>query len=206
MDYAVYKNIEKPNTVIIMFHGYGSNKEDLISLSPYLNTNDLEIVSLQAPENCDIGFGFQWFGNVFGGLKARYDGCVNVNNTVKNMINHIKNKYNIENKNIILMGFSQGGMVCLHHAFQEKEKYKGLIILSSMFINYDNFINKIIPGDKILACHGEIDDVIPIKNAEESYKLINQNDIEYYSIPQIGHGIDETVISHINNFIEKLNK
>lgn len=204
MEYKLYQNSKNIKTVIIMFHGYGSNMDDLLSIAPYINCNDSVIVSLQAPQKCDIGFGYQWFGNVFDGNNARYNGCLNVNQTVEYMVNEIKEKFNVTNKQIILCGFSQGGMVCLHHGLQKEEKYKGLIILSSMFVTNDEFNNKIISGDKILICHGDMDDIIPIMNAEESYKNLNKNNVEYHKFTNIGHGIDDRVINTINEFITKI--
>ena len=44
---------------IFMFHGYGSNKEDLFSLEQYLPSSQT-IISLEAPLRLPFG-GFSWF-------------------------------------------------------------------------------------------------------------------------------------------------
>ena len=48
----------KPSS-IFMFHGYGSNKEDLFSLEQYLPASQT-IISLEAPLRLPFG-GFSWF-------------------------------------------------------------------------------------------------------------------------------------------------
>ena len=55
----------KPDALVILLHGYGSNGEDLISLAPFFAQAlpEAEFLSPNAPFPCQIAaFGFQWFG------------------------------------------------------------------------------------------------------------------------------------------------
>ena len=53
------KNTDKKAGSIFMFHGYGSNKEELFSLEQYLPQSHT-IISLEAPLKLPFG-GFSWF-------------------------------------------------------------------------------------------------------------------------------------------------
>ena len=61
LDFLIRKsnNTNKKAGSIFMFHGYGSNKEDLFSLEQYLPQSHT-IISLEAPLKLPFG-GFSWF-------------------------------------------------------------------------------------------------------------------------------------------------
>ena len=60
-DYSVKESLsfDKNNKVIIMFHGYGSNKDDLFSFAKFMNPNFL-IISIQAPIQMDYNSYCWW--------------------------------------------------------------------------------------------------------------------------------------------------
>ena len=67
----------KTNKVVIFFHGYGADGNDLISLSDsFINTiPDAVYYSPNAPEKCEMGgLGFQWFP-----IKQNNDGSLDLN-------------------------------------------------------------------------------------------------------------------------------
>jgi phospholipase/carboxylesterase len=61
LDYNIKKptDITSESKVIIMLHGYGSNKEDLFSFSDYMDSKAL-IISVQAPHKMDYGSYCWW--------------------------------------------------------------------------------------------------------------------------------------------------
>ena len=61
LDFLIRKsnNTNEKSGSIFMFHGYGSNKEDLFSLEQYLPQSHT-IISLEAPLRLPFG-GFSWF-------------------------------------------------------------------------------------------------------------------------------------------------
>ena len=67
----------KTNKVVIFFHGYGADGNDLISLSDsFINTlPDAVYYSPNAPEKCEMGgLGYQWFP-----IKQNNDGSLDFN-------------------------------------------------------------------------------------------------------------------------------
>ena len=60
-DYSIKESLSfgKNNKVIIMFHGYGSNKDDLFSFAKFMNPNFL-IISIQAPIQMDYNSYCWW--------------------------------------------------------------------------------------------------------------------------------------------------
>ena len=52
-------SFDQNSKVILMFHGYGSNKEDLFTFSDYMNP-ELLIISIQAPLKLDYNSYCWW--------------------------------------------------------------------------------------------------------------------------------------------------
>ena len=102
LDFLIRKseNTEIKSGAIFMFHGYGSNKEDLFSLEQYLPKSQT-IISLEAPLKLPFG-GFSWFDIDYSdvienNLDKRYK---EIKDSIENVLNNIDR--HIENENLKL--------------------------------------------------------------------------------------------------------
>ena len=96
----------KTNKVVIFFHGYGADGNDLISLSDsFINTiPDAVYYSPNAPEKCEMGgLGYQWFP-----IKQNNDGSLDLNAEKE-----IKNSIGLINDYIDEIEKVSGVLVCL---------------------------------------------------------------------------------------------
>ena len=91
LDFLIRKsnNTNEKAGSIFMFHGYGSNKEDLFSLEQYLPQSHT-IISLEAPIKLPFG-GFSWFDIDYSdvienNLDKRYK---EINESIDGLINNI---------------------------------------------------------------------------------------------------------------------
>jgi phospholipase/carboxylesterase len=68
-----------PTPLLILLHGYGSNEDNMMLLSSYLDPR-FNLVSARAPQPLDIG-GFAWFPIVWDerGLFVRSDEVLSCN-------------------------------------------------------------------------------------------------------------------------------
>ena len=187
-----------------MLHGWGSDKYDLISLD--FNIDNLHYLSVNAPYECDSGFGYQWFSledmNVNSIIKEIRNNYI----VLEKFIEEQSIKLNIDYNHIFLLGFSQGAMMSLYTGIRLNKKLAGIISLSGLLPDTINSIkNSQITKQNILLLHGTDDNVVPFNYFIETKKLFDILDfnIEAYSINELQHGINNEEIDIIKSFIER---
>lgn len=194
----------KNKYLVIMLHGWGSDKYDLISLD--FNIDNLYYLSVNAPYECDSGFGYQWFSledmNVNSIIKEIRNNYI----VLEKFIEEQSIKLNIDYNHIFLLGFSQGAMMSLYTGIRLNKKLAGIISLSGLLPDTINSIkNSQITKQNILLLHGTDDNVVPFNYFIETKKLFDILDfnIEAYSINELQHGINNEEIDIIKSFIER---
>lgn len=115
----------------------------------------------------------------------------------------------IDSKNIILVGFSQGGAVALHTALKYPVPLGGIVCLStylgatSVLHSSTTPVNKDIP---IFWGHGSVDSVVPLTLAESSIQTLRDHDYEVtFKSYEMEHSIHPRELEDIQDWIiEKL--
>ena len=202
-------NKENKNGCIFMFHGYGSNKEDLFSLEQYL-PKDHTIISLEAPIKLPFG-GFSWFDIDYtdvieNNLDKRYKEInESINNILENVDMHIKNE-NLNEDDISILGFSQGGSICWKLGLDFNSKFRRIIPVSS-FIHPSYLNNKLeyYKNSLIYSSHGLLDDVIPISLVEEYILELSKNNDLTFEKYNSGHTINQRNLLNLISWLEKTN-
>ncbi|MBC7769954.1 MAG: alpha/beta fold hydrolase [Phycisphaerales bacterium] len=155
----------KPDALVILLHGYGSNGADLISLAPYwadalpgvafVSPNALEPVP-QAPG------GFQWFpiSNLDPNLMEQ--GARAAAQSVDRFIDRELEKYGLAPNRLVLVGFSQGTMMALHVAVRREQQIAGVVGFSGVLVGARNLKEQMRSKPPILLVHGDRDPTIPI--------------------------------------------
>ena len=152
-------------------HGFGSHMGDLAGLAPLINETDFIYVCPNAPIEMTIGFGQQGYAWFPAGGQTEPDDIDKAVSQLQTSVDFAIDKYQPNQSNIYIGGFSQGGMMTMHAGLTRPDIYKGAIILSSRLTQVDLFTNKIVHLDKIpiFMSHGTNDLVISIK---EIYSLL----------------------------------
>ena len=125
---------------------------------------------------------------------------------VNEFINHICQKHSLNSNQVILMGFSQGGLMALMSGLTNPDKLGGIIACSSIPI----MINQILELDDIknkpnvLLTHGTDDDIVPFIGMQISENTLTNIDcpVQNHTVPGMGHTIDESCIEKIISFIK----
>ena len=174
---------KKNSKILIMLHGYGSNYNDLISLSDFFGENYL-YVSIQANHPLDLN-SYCWWSLHFDSnntLKSDFEQAkYSVENLNIFIQNQIIQKYNIKSENIVLLGFSQGAMLAYALSLNFYDKYKKVIGLSGKILKE---IIKPVSTDKykdhkFYCSHGVLDQTIPIAYARKSSDWLYKNKIDH---------------------------
>ena len=205
LDFLEKVSKDKENQyLVIMLHGWGSDKYDLMSLD--FGLNNLHYISLNAPFECESGFGFQWFSleridinSIMLEIKNNYTDFVK-------FIDEQSVRLNIPYERIFLLGFSQGAMMSLYSSIRLNKKLAGVIVLSGLLPDtIENMKNIKITKQNVLLLHGTEDDVISYEYFIGCRKILNmfEFDVEAYSIQNLKHGINDEEIIIIKDYLKE---
>ena len=106
-------------SLIIFLHGYGSNGEDLISLSQYWRgcCPHAAFVSPNAPQRCPgVADGYQWWAITSLDPGQRGPARPRPRPILQAFIDEELAQHGLDESRIALVGFSQGTMMSLHAA------------------------------------------------------------------------------------------
>ena len=204
-------NQDRPKQLVIFLHGYGANGDDLISLADFFQSTlpEAVFISPDAPFECENQpFGRQWFS-----LKSHAAPILNkeIKATypiLNEFIDDMLIKYDLEDKDLILIGFSQGAMMALYTGIRREHKPAALVSYSGALIG-----KELLPFDKksapeILLIHGSDDSVVKVDETITAAKAFCENKIpaEYYIFNGLAHNIDLNVIEATQVFLDKILK
>ncbi|GLB51888.1 phospholipase [Neptunitalea chrysea] len=186
--------ITNETPVLFMFHGYGSNEEDLFSFASEL-PEDIFVISVQAPYQLPP-YGYAWYAIEFdaNGAKWSDDNQARASrDLMANFITEACEYYNLTKDNVTLLGFSQGTILSYAVALSYPEKVKNVIALSG-YINKDILQEDYQSLDhknlNFYVSHGTVDQVLPIEWARDSKKVLDALNINYvFEEYPVGHGV-----------------
>lgn len=178
--------------LLILLHGYGSNKDDLFSFAEEL-PDELLIISAEAPY--DMGYGsYAWYAINFDDQNGKFSDLDQAQKSITKIvtfIDHIRTTFNTDPNKTFLLGFSQGAILSYATSFQHPNKVNYVIALSG-------YINKeLLPQDiskaiktEYYASHGSVDQVLPVSWAREASTFLKSHNLGHeYSEYPVGHGV-----------------
>ena len=178
--------------VIILFHGYGSNEEDLFSFAKEL-PEKLFVVSARAPRDLPP-YGYAWYDIHYTATEKISDDvqAIESRDKIAHFIDEVVANYPVDADNVTLLGFSQGTILSYAVTFTYPEKVKNVVALSG-YLNHKIFE---VSNDKkydhleFYCSHGSVDQVIPVEAAREITPFMELNDLKYvYEEYPVGHGV-----------------
>ncbi len=201
---------EKPKKLIIFLHGYGSSGEDLIGLTREFERQipSAHFISPNAPFsfNHAFGEGYQWFGLDDYNPKVIYPQILESNNILDEFIKTQLQRFELTQKDLILIGFSQGSMMAMYNSLRNPNQNAGIISYSGRLILPTLLSEKINSKPKICLIHGTEDQVLPFDNFIEAQKLLEREQIPFepHILEGLGHNIDHRGIRIGREFLNKI--
>ena len=185
--------LTKNAPVLIMFHGYGSDENDLFSFANEL-PKELFIISVRAPYKMQP-YGNAWYAINFDEDKGKWSDtqqAIKSRDLIAGFIDEVTTIYPVNKNNVTLLGFSQGSILSYSVAFTYPEKVNQIIALSG-YINHDLHTLKSQNHYKNLAffcSHGTVDQVIPVDWARQTTTVLKSLAIDHkYKEYPVGHGV-----------------
>lgn len=192
--------------VVVLLHGLGSDGNDLIGLAPHLASvlPDAVFVSPNAPQKCDMApFGYQWFS-----LQSRVpDDMLNgIRQTAPQLdafLDAQLETYGLEDKDMALLGFSQGTMMSLYVAPRRKSLLAGVVGFSGALLGGEDLKAEGIQKPPILLVHGDADEVVPPAALGRAVTELEEADfsVEAHMHRGLGHGIDPEGMQRAGAFL-----
>jgi len=194
--------------VIFLFHGYGSNEEDLFSFASELPL-EYFIISARGPHQLPP-FGNAWYAINFDASFGKWsdvEQAISSRNKIVDFVEEACEAYQLDNDNVTLLGFSQGTVLCYAVALSYPDKVKNVVALSGYIdenILEKDYARKDHTNLKIYASHGQVDQIIPTEWAQKAPILLKKLgiDFEYEEFP-VGHGVSAENFYSFRKWLEE---
>ncbi len=199
----------KVEKLVILCHGYGSNGDDLIGLVPHIKPflKNTAFVSPNAPDPLrGLANGYQWFPLQTLSREERLVGTIAAAPTLHNFIDQELERYGLEDKDLVLIGFSQGTMMSLHVGLRRPSAIAGIVGFSGAMALSENWKDEITSKPPVVLIHGESDNVVPVELMHQAFIALQEIDVDVdnHVTPGLMHSISPDGLHKAVEFLSKL--
>lgn len=207
---ATSRSAGQLDKLIVLLHGWGADGSDLAPLAPKLikGIERIGVIIPDAPDICSANpAGKQWFEladrDQWATIMA--SACIRSAPLIEQMIASLCAEYELMLGDIILGGFSQGGMISLSAGLGFAEPLGGVFCLSGTWLTPD-----IRPLQDIslpvMLIHGALDPVVPVQAMQATQQALIDFGFspEGHIRPAMAHEIDAESMDVLHRFIMKI--
>lgn len=194
--------------VLFLLHGVGSNEKDLFGFADKL-PDEYFVISARGPITIAEGR-YAWFHVEFtpDGPKIDFEEQENSRKLIASFIKEMQGKYHFDEKRILLIGFSQGGIMNYSVALTNPGLVKGIAIMSSRLL--PEIKPLIAPADKlkglnIYISHGTADNVLQVEYARSAKAYLENLGLkpDYHEYAGVAHTINGAMFTDLLAWISK---
>lgn len=161
--------------VLFLFHGAGSNEQDLFSFASQLPDEWL-VVSARAPYKVSDGH-FRWYDVkiVDDKIVINLAQAEESRKTVLRFIDEVVSFYHADKNGVVLAGFSQGANMASVVSLTAPEKVSGFAVFSGRFMEEIKSListSAMLKSVRCFLAHGNHDNVLRIGYARENQKVL----------------------------------
>lgn len=186
----------KPNALVILVHGYGSNGDDLISLARMIQPvlPHAAFVAPNAPSQIPrMAAAYQWWPIETFSMAERGAGAAAAAPALDAFITHELEEAGLPSDRLLLVGFSQGTMMALHVGLRRPQPVAGIVGISGMLVAPERLQAEIRNSPPVLLIHGTGDDVVPFRSMELASTALTASGVtvETHISPGVGHSVGQ---------------
>ena len=170
-----------PKQIVILCHGYGGDGKDISVLANNWRRFLPEALFLcpNAPEVCAVNAqGYQWFDLNTEDDKIILEKSLVAEKKFSNFLDQVLNNFQLDVRNLALVGFSQGCMIIIQTALKKKEQINCLVGYSGKIINKQHLSEYIVSRPKIFLMHGDRDTLVSPSYLLEAKEFLVQHDLK----------------------------
>ncbi len=199
---------KKIKNAIILLHGYGGDGKDIsmLSLNWKRHLPNTVFICPNGHEQCPINpSGYQWFDLTNDNVDYILEQSLKGEKILNKFIKEVKERFNLQNNQICLSGFSQGCMMSINLGLTSDSEYNCVVGFSGKIINPKDLEIRKKNSTKILLIHGELDQVVSPNFLLEAKDFFIRNNIaiETHLIKNCDHHIPIESSSIALNYILK---
>lgn len=186
----------KPNALVILVHGYGSNGGDLIGLARMMRSAlpHAAFVAPNAPSQMPrMAAAYQWWPIETFSMTERAAGAAAAAPALDAFITQMRDEAELPSDRVLLIGFSQGTMLALHVGLRRAEPVAGIVGISGMLVAAERLEAEITSRPPVLLIHGTQDDVVPFRSMEQTATTLAAAGVEVQThiSPGVGHSVGQ---------------
>ena len=194
--------------ILVLIHGYGASMYDLAGLAPAISETGYIFLCPNGPVPLDIGFGQIGYGWAPGGLGTEEDGQ-RAEDALDAFLTEAGQQYGLEDGNLALIGFSQGGGLSYRYGLTHASKVRGVAALSGS-IPQPALLNARLPVQRqqpIFIGHGAADEVISVESGRAARAQLAEwgyTDCVYQEYDGAGHEITQAEIADVTEWLSRV--
>ena len=190
-----------PRQLVILLHGVGADGHDLINLSQTMGQKlpHAHFVAPNGPEPCDMApMGYQWFSLQDRNPATMLAGIKRSVPLLNAFIDAELEKAGLEDRQLALLGFSQGTMMSLYTAPRRAKQMAGVLGYSGALLGGDSLANEGLSKPPTFLIHGDADQVVPVQALHAAVAQLQAVEVpvQWSVRPGLPHGIDPEGMAH----------
>jgi len=198
-----------PHPTILTLHGRGANAFDLLGLAPYLCNGKFLMICPQGPLETPIGpgaFGYAWYPMSMG-VPPDIGAILSSREKLQQFLDACMKRYPIDTKKLVVLGFSQGGVMAYSLALSNPERFAGLAVLSSWLpkeLIPELSIKEAVQSLPTIVQHGSQDQMIEVQRARDSVEQLRVLRVPLtYREYDMGHEITPRGLTDLSAWLEE---
>ena len=193
--------------VVVLLHGFGAHMGDLAGLAPAIDSRSYVYAFPNAPIAMDMGTGtphFAWAPLSGDGAEVA---LAHASRLIDGFLDEVTDMYRPPEGQVVLGGFSQGGMMAYRGGLARPGNIAGIASLSG-FMGNRAVIEAALPIDRsqpIFAAHGTADDKVPVSVARGDMEMLRSLGYapEYREYP-IAHEVTQQVARDLSAWLSRV--
>lgn len=198
-----------PFPTILTLHGRGANAFDLLGLAPHICSGRFLVICPQGPLETPIApdtMGYAWYPMSLGG-PPDVAAILSSQKLLKDFLDECLRRYPIDPKKLVILGFSQGGVMAYSLALANPKRFAALAILSSWLpkeLLPQLNVNDTVQSLPTLIQHGTQDSMIEVARARSSVETLRELHVPLtYREYEMGHEIRPRSLLDLSAWLEE---
>ncbi len=199
---------EGPHPTILTLHGRGANAIDLLGLAPHLAGGRFLVICPQGPVQTPIGpgmVGYGWHPSV-PGQPPDMNAILAARQQLRDFLQAAEARYSIDRNKLLVLGFSQGGVMAYTMALSEPRRFAALMALSTwlpeeMLEQVDD--RTALQQLPTLIQHGSRDELVEVDRARRSVEMLREQRVPLtYREYEMGHEINSQSLTDLVQWLQ----